>query len=77
MSRIKTTFDALQARGRKALIPYVTCGDPFAAALVCDRDREIFVVRIQPYHQAPFNPQLQLAKTNSNKHVSSVESAHK
>jgi len=34
MSRIKTTFDALQARGRKALIPYVTTGDPFADATV-------------------------------------------
>ena len=27
MSRIATTFEAL--RGRKALIPYVTAGDPF------------------------------------------------
>ncbi|HZT54797.1 MAG TPA: tryptophan synthase subunit alpha [Burkholderiaceae bacterium] len=34
MSRIKTTFDALQASGRKALIPYVTAGDPFADATV-------------------------------------------
>jgi tryptophan synthase alpha chain len=28
MSRIASTFAALQARGRKALIPYVTAGDP-------------------------------------------------
>lgn len=28
--RIAATFTALQARGRKALIPYVTAGDPFA-----------------------------------------------
>jgi tryptophan synthase alpha chain len=34
MSRIKTTFDALQASGRKALIPYVTSGDPFGDATV-------------------------------------------
>ena len=34
MSRIKATFDALQAHGRKALIPYVTSGDPFADATV-------------------------------------------
>ena len=34
MSRIKATFDALQAQGRKALIPYVTTGDPFADATV-------------------------------------------
>jgi len=34
MSRIKVTFDALQASGRKALIPYVTSGDPFADATV-------------------------------------------
>jgi len=34
MSRIKATFDALQAQGRKALIPYVTSGDPFADATV-------------------------------------------
>ena len=34
MSRIKTTFDALQAKGRKALIPYVTTGDPYADATV-------------------------------------------
>jgi len=34
MSRIKATFDALQATGRKALIPYVTSGDPFADATV-------------------------------------------
>ena len=30
MSRIKATFDALTAQGRKALIPYITTGDPFA-----------------------------------------------
>ena len=30
MSRIKTTLNALRAAGRTALIPYVTCGDPFA-----------------------------------------------
>ena len=30
MSRIAATFAALQAKGRKALIPYVTAGDPFA-----------------------------------------------
>ena len=30
MSRIATTFSALQAKGRKALIPYVTAGFPFA-----------------------------------------------
>jgi tryptophan synthase alpha chain len=30
MSRIPTTFAALQAQGRKALIPYVTAGFPFA-----------------------------------------------
>ncbi len=28
MSRIAAVFDALRARGRKALIPYVTAGDP-------------------------------------------------
>lgn len=32
MSRIAPTFAALQAAGRKALIPYVTAGDPFADA---------------------------------------------
>ena len=32
MSRIKTCLDALHAAGRKALIPYVTSGDPFADA---------------------------------------------
>ncbi len=32
MSRIARTFAALQASGRKALIPYVTCGDPFVDA---------------------------------------------
>ena len=30
MSRIASTMSALAARGRKALIPYVTAGDPFA-----------------------------------------------
>jgi tryptophan synthase alpha chain len=30
MSRIAATFAALRSGGRKALIPYVTCGDPFA-----------------------------------------------
>jgi tryptophan synthase alpha chain len=30
MSRISTTFEQLQAQGRKALIPYVTAGFPFA-----------------------------------------------
>ena len=32
MSRIAATFAALQATGRKALIPYVTAGDPYADA---------------------------------------------
>ncbi|MBE7417844.1 MAG: tryptophan synthase subunit alpha [Ideonella sp.] len=32
MSRIATTLQALQRSGRKALIPYVTAGDPFADA---------------------------------------------
>jgi tryptophan synthase alpha chain len=30
MSRIAKTLAALKGQGRKALIPYVTCGDPFA-----------------------------------------------
>lgn len=30
MSRIAPTFDALKAQGRKALIPYITAGFPFA-----------------------------------------------
>jgi tryptophan synthase alpha chain len=30
MNRIKTTFDKLKADGRKALIPYVTAGFPYA-----------------------------------------------
>jgi len=30
MSRIAATFEALRARRRKALIPFVTAGDPFA-----------------------------------------------
>jgi tryptophan synthase alpha chain len=30
MSRIAATFDALRSAGRKALIPYITVGDPFA-----------------------------------------------
>ena len=34
MSRIKATFAALAADKRKALIPYVTAGDPFADATV-------------------------------------------
>jgi tryptophan synthase alpha chain len=29
MSRIAATFEALKAQGRKALIPYVTAGDPY------------------------------------------------
>ncbi|HEY4067979.1 MAG TPA: tryptophan synthase subunit alpha [Burkholderiaceae bacterium] len=32
MSRIQTTFEALKAQGRKALIPYITPGDPFVDA---------------------------------------------
>jgi tryptophan synthase alpha chain len=32
MSRIGATFEALRASGRKALIPYVTAGDPYADA---------------------------------------------
>jgi tryptophan synthase alpha chain len=34
MSRIRTVFEALKAQGRKALIPYVTAGDPFPDATV-------------------------------------------
>jgi tryptophan synthase alpha chain len=34
MSRIKTTFDALKAQGKKALIPYITGGDPLKEATV-------------------------------------------
>ena len=32
MSRITATFDALRVQRRKALIPYITVGDPFADA---------------------------------------------
>ncbi|MCP5284403.1 MAG: tryptophan synthase subunit alpha, partial [Burkholderiaceae bacterium] len=32
MSRIKTRMEALKAANRKALIPYVTAGDPYADA---------------------------------------------
>lgn len=32
MSRIASTFARLKAQGRKALIPYVTAGDPYADA---------------------------------------------
>ena len=28
MSKIKATFERLQAQGRKALIPFITAGDP-------------------------------------------------
>ena len=34
MSRISTTLDALKKQGRKALIPYVTAGDPYPDATV-------------------------------------------
>ncbi|MEN9484368.1 MAG: hypothetical protein RJB37_2248, partial [Pseudomonadota bacterium] len=34
MSRIQTTFARLAAQGRKALIPYVTAGDPYADVTV-------------------------------------------
>jgi tryptophan synthase alpha chain len=34
MSRIRARFDALQRAGRKALIPYVTAGDPYPDATV-------------------------------------------
>jgi tryptophan synthase alpha chain len=34
MSRIAATFQALQAAGRRALIPYVTAGDPYPEATV-------------------------------------------
>jgi tryptophan synthase alpha chain len=34
MSRIAKVFEALAAKGRKALIPYVTAGDPYADATV-------------------------------------------
>jgi tryptophan synthase alpha chain len=34
MSRIAATFDALRSKGRKALIPYITAGDPYADGTV-------------------------------------------
>jgi len=34
VSRISTTFQSLQARGRKALIPFITAGDPSAEMTV-------------------------------------------
>jgi tryptophan synthase alpha chain len=34
MSRITATFEALKAQGRKALIPFVTAGDPHPSATV-------------------------------------------
>jgi tryptophan synthase alpha chain len=34
MSRIQATFEALKAQGRKALIPYITAGDPYPDATV-------------------------------------------
>lgn len=33
-TRLDHTFAALQAQGRKALIPYITCGDPYPAKTV-------------------------------------------
>ena len=34
MSRLSDTFDALRAHGRKALVPFVTAGDPALDATV-------------------------------------------
>ena len=34
MSRIATTFDELRHQGRKALIPFITAGDPEPAMMV-------------------------------------------
>ena len=34
MSKIKATFERLQAQGRKALIPFITAGDPDPALTV-------------------------------------------
>ena len=34
MSRIATTFESLQRDGRKALIPFITAGDPHADSTV-------------------------------------------
>jgi tryptophan synthase alpha chain len=34
MSRIAATFETLKAQGRKALIPYITAGDPYPDATV-------------------------------------------
>jgi tryptophan synthase alpha chain len=34
MNRIATTFELLRSQGRKALIPYVTAGDPYADVTV-------------------------------------------
>ena len=34
MSRIKTAFATLEAKGKKALIPYITAGDPQKEATV-------------------------------------------
>ena len=34
MSRIAKVFDALSAKGRKALVPYITAGDPYPDATV-------------------------------------------
>ena len=34
MSRIQATFETLKAARRKALIPYITVGDPYADATV-------------------------------------------
>ena len=34
MSKIQATFERLQAQGRKALIPFITAGDPDPALTV-------------------------------------------
>ena len=34
MSRIQAAFEGLRAQGRKALIPYITAGDPRPALTV-------------------------------------------
>ena len=34
MSRIATTFEALNVQGRKGLVPYLMCGDPYPDATV-------------------------------------------
>lgn len=74
MSRITDTFTRLEAEGRKALIPFVTCGDPNAGATLAilhamvEKGADIIEVGVPFSDPMADGPAIQLANERALQH---------